>query len=331
MEFGPRALGARSILADPRRPEMQALLNQKTKLREGFRPFAPAVLVEHAAEWFDVSAAHPSPYMLFTAPVAQSRRLPAANMIVAPLQSSDDFSSRAAEVRSEIPAVTHVDFSARLQTVDLENCSAFHALLTEFHRRTGCPVLVNTSFNVRGEPIVCTPEDAYRCFATTGIDVLVLEDCIVEKGTPLIANAGKKPPREKSFASPTTRQLYEFAAIGVVLLIASALWQAVQHRTTQPAAYYGTAAALLCILGFSRPRWLALIFSTWLYVTSPVAAVVSFILLGAIFYGVLTPLGLLFRLTGRDPLDRCFRSDQDSYWQDKPAAEIRRSPPYPKP
>ncbi len=174
MEFGPRALGNRSILADPRDPEMQRVLNVKIKQRESFRPFAPAVLAEHAHEWFELS--QESPYMLFTAPVAASRRDDAEEV-------GEDASifEQLAAIRSEIPAVTHVDGSARVQTVDSDRAPAFHRLISAFHDLTGCPVVVNTSFNVRGEPIVHTPEDAYRCFMTTEMDVLVLEDCILQR------------------------------------------------------------------------------------------------------------------------------------------------------
>ncbi len=174
MEFGPRALGNRFILADPRDPEMQRVLNARIKQRESFRPFAPAVLAEHAAEWFELD--HESPYMLFTAPVAASRR-------EEPVEGSTDGSifEQLAAVRSEIPAVTHVDGSARVKTVDAARSPWFHRPLSEFHDLTGCPVLVNTSFKVRGEPIVHTPDDAYRCFISTEMDVLVLEDCILER------------------------------------------------------------------------------------------------------------------------------------------------------
>lgn len=178
MEFGPRALGNRSILADARDPEVQRSLNLRVKKREGFRPFAPAVLAEHASEWFDVDG--PSPYMTIVSPVAEHR-------LVAPTHHSDIDAGGAlltdvvAQVRSEIPAVTHVDNSARIQTVDREQAPEFHRILDAFNRRTGCPVLVNTSFNVRGEPIVATPDDAYRCFVNTDIDWLVLEDCLLER------------------------------------------------------------------------------------------------------------------------------------------------------
>jgi carbamoyltransferase len=174
MEFGPRALGHRSILADARDPEAQRTLNLRVKQREGFRPFAPAVLAEHAGEWFDLDGA--SPYMTFVAPVAESRWVEPA-----PVADGSVITDVVAQVRSEIPAVTHIDHSARLQTVDAERAPAFHRILAAFHQLTGCPVLVNTSFNVRGEPIVGTPDDAYRCFATTDIDVLVLEDCILRR------------------------------------------------------------------------------------------------------------------------------------------------------
>jgi carbamoyltransferase len=174
MEFGPRALGARSILGDPRSPRMQALLNLKIKYRESFRPFALSVLREHVAEWFEMDA--DSPYMLLVADVANSRRR------AVPVEESALFGIDKLNVpRSEIPAVTHVDYSARIQTVHRETNPVYHRLLTEFHRRTGCPVIVNTSFNVRGEPIVCTPEDAFRCFMGTEIEVLAAGNCLVRK------------------------------------------------------------------------------------------------------------------------------------------------------
>jgi carbamoyltransferase len=181
MEFGPRALGSRSILADPRRPEMQRILNQRIKLREGFRPFAPAVLAECAHEWFDLPRGHDSPYMLLTAPVTSGQRMAISAADQATMRTDLDFARRAAIARSTIPAVTHVDHSARVQTVDAQRFPDFHALLAAFHRLTGCPVLANTSFNVRGEPIVCTPEDALHTFARSGLDLLVLEDCLIER------------------------------------------------------------------------------------------------------------------------------------------------------
>lgn len=174
MEFGPRALGARSIIADPRSPAMQKTLNLKVKYRESFRPFAPSVLREDVSEWFDLD--DDSPYMLLVATVKERHRLAMA---------ADDqrlFGIDNLNVpRSDIPAVTHVDYSARIQTVHAKTHRRFHALLSRFKAATGCPVLVNTSFNVRGEPIVCTPEDAFRCFMGTGIDTLAIGNCILRK------------------------------------------------------------------------------------------------------------------------------------------------------
>lgn len=172
MEFGPRALGGRSILGDPRSPAMQSVLNLKIKYRESFRPFAPAVKAEVAGQWFDIDRA--SPYMLVVAPVCESRRVPVDDSGLTGLE-------RLKRQRSTIPAVTHVDYSARVQTVHAETNPRFHSLIEAFERRTGCPVLINTSFNVRGEPIVCTPDDAYRCFMGTEMDALVIEDVLVLK------------------------------------------------------------------------------------------------------------------------------------------------------
>lgn len=182
MEFGPRALGARSILGDPRREETQTLMNLKIKYRESFRPFAPSVLEEKCSNYFDMD--RPSPYMLFVADVKKERRLPQ------PSKDSLSILERLNVKRSDIPAVTHLDYSARLQTVNENDKPDYHSIISEFEKRTGCAVVVNTSFNVRGEPIICTPVDAYRCFMRTEMDVLVIEDCILFKG--------EQPPWEES-------------------------------------------------------------------------------------------------------------------------------------
>jgi len=174
MEFGPRALGARSILGDPRSPTMQKTLNLRVKYRESFRPFAPAVLREDVAEWFEMDA--DSPYMLFVADVVASRRRRMSEVEDA-LFGIDKLNVP----RSDIPAVTHVDYSARVQTVHAETNPLFHRLLSGFKARTGCPVLVNTSFNVRGEPIVCLPEDAFRCFMGSDIEFLAVGNCVLRK------------------------------------------------------------------------------------------------------------------------------------------------------
>jgi len=176
LEFGPRALGARSILADARSPGMRDTVNMKVKHREGFRPFAPAVLREAAAEWFETGGDGDSPYMLLAGSVnaghlkelsAEDKRLEGFEKLKA--------------VRSDIPAVTHVDNSARVQTVDAAVNPVFHALISAFRDLTGCPVILNTSFNDADEPIVCTPEDAYRCFLKTGLDSLAAGDYYITK------------------------------------------------------------------------------------------------------------------------------------------------------
>jgi carbamoyltransferase len=174
MEFGPRALGNRSIIGDPRSSEMQKNMNLKIKFRESFRPFAPSVLREKVADWFEMDC--DSPYMLLVAPVVKERRR----------QMSDEQQAlwgidKLNVVRSDIPAVTHVDYSARVQTVSREDNPRYHALISEFSRRTGCDLLVNTSFNVRGEPIICSPQDAWLCFMRTHIDTLVLGPFVLDK------------------------------------------------------------------------------------------------------------------------------------------------------
>ncbi|WP_024508651.1 carbamoyltransferase [Bradyrhizobium sp. ARR65] len=174
MEFGPRSLGARSILGDPRSPTMQKNLNLKVKYRESFRPFAPAVLREDVADWFELDS--DSPYMLIVADVRREKRraMTAAEQALFGIDKLN-------VARSDIPAVTHIDYSARIQTVSAATNPLFHRLLTQFKALTGCPVLVNTSFNVRGEPIVCTPEDAFRCFMGNELDLLVVGNCVLKK------------------------------------------------------------------------------------------------------------------------------------------------------
>lgn len=174
MEFGPRALGCRSVLGDARSREMQKVMNLKIKFRESFRPFAPAVLRDRAGEYFQMRNGDESPYMLLVAPVANAKRTRGDVPAVFGLD-------RLNQIRSSVPAITHVDYSARVQTVDAPRHGRFYRLLKAFEGRTGCPVLINTSFNVRGEPLVCTPEDAYRCFMATGMDALVIEDFVLLK------------------------------------------------------------------------------------------------------------------------------------------------------
>lgn len=174
MEFGPRALGSRSILGDPRSPKMQSIMNLKIKFRESFRPFAPSVLSEKASEWFEIQ--RESPYMLLVADIKEhkQRDVPEEEEKLYGLD-------RLKTIRSEIPAVTHVDYSARIQTVNREDNPLFHQLISEFYKKTGCPLVINTSFNVRGEPIVCTPLDAYKCFMRTNMDYLIMGNYLLDK------------------------------------------------------------------------------------------------------------------------------------------------------
>ena len=174
MEFGPRALGGRSMIGDARSPEMQSVMNLKIKYRESFRPFAPSVLRERVADYFEMN--NDSPYMLLVAPVLEKRRTEVTT------EQQGLWGIELLKVpRSDIPAVTHIDYSARIQTVHQTTHSRYYALLKAFETKTGCGVIVNTSFNVRGEPIVCTPADAYRCFMRTQLDLLVLENCVLDK------------------------------------------------------------------------------------------------------------------------------------------------------
>lgn len=190
MEFGPRSLGARSILADPRSSKVQRDLNLKIKYRESFRPFAPAILAEDVSEFFEFTG--PSPYMLFVANVREAHRIQMT------AEHDQLFGIEKLNIpRSVIPAVTHVDYSARLQTVHSETNPLFHALLSSFKELTGTPVLVNTSFNVRGEPIVCTPEDAFRCFMGTELDSLIIGRCILHKNAQVVTT------------DPTFKEAYE--------------------------------------------------------------------------------------------------------------------------
>jgi len=184
MEFGPRALGNRSILGDARNPDMQKKLNLKIKYREGFRPFAPSVLEEDIPDYFHLD--RPSPYMLFVAPVREDKQMPLPeNYHDRPLYDRLYF------LRSDLPAITHIDYSARIQSVSKDTNPRYWELIDEFKKLTGYGVIVNTSFNVRGEPIVCTPEDAYRCFMRTEMDYLVLGDFVLDKREqPAVSEAG---------------------------------------------------------------------------------------------------------------------------------------------
>ncbi len=326
MEFGPRALGGRSIIGDPRRPEMQKRMNLKIKFRESFRPFAPSVLLEEAPHWFETS--HESPYMLLVADVKEEKRIP-------PKPGDEGLSGlqRLETQRSAIPAVTHVDFSARLQTVSAAGNPLYYALIRKFYEKTGCPVIVNTSFNVRGEPIVASPLDAFRCFMRTGMDVLVMGNCVLLKeeqpeAAPLpngmksgcvVKEAGRHPeadPKTRAGFIEDIREdvrgldlsgrgLRKFGLqTGVFLLLlagASAF-----RGNARIAALLFAVGGLLAAAGLLLPAVLRRVYKAWMTAAFCLGWLVSRIILTGLFFLVITPVGLLARLMGRNFLDMDF-------------------------
>ena len=313
MEFGPRALGNRSILADARSTSMQTILNLQVKFRESFRPFAPVVLREQADQWFAVPPGADLPYMLFTADVHPNRRISLTPAEEERLQSSPDLLERLRIPRSMIPAVTHVDNSARLQTVDRDRHPRLHALLTAFQQLTGCPVLVNTSFNVRGEPIVCTPEDALACFQATGLDVLVLENFLIEDKNFSMVPARNR--RAQAVPQPAPRTLRQFALLCVLfcLVAAAECWR----RGLPGWCTVGAGlVSLISLPGFFRPALAGPVFSGLMWVTTPVRWLTSRLLLFSIYIAVVIPIGLLRRFAGHDPL-QLLCNDQQTFWKSR--------------
>lgn len=300
MEFGPRALGSRSILADARSRSMQTTLNLQVKFRESFRPFAPIVLREQVDRWFAVEAAADLPYMLFTAQVHPDKLIRPGPVESERLRNAPDVLERLRIPRSEIPAVTHVDNSARLQTVDRDRHPRLHRLLRLFEERTGCPVLVNTSFNVRGEPIVCSPEDALACFSATGLDALVLEDFLVEDKSFVLTPPQKS--RLKPGRQPGSRTLRQFSGL-CLLLSLMAVAECLRRDSAGSLLAVCAALAVLSTLGILRPGPVRPVFMGLLFLTAPARFVTSRAILAAIYYGLVCPLAALRRLIGRDPLD----------------------------
>jgi carbamoyltransferase len=300
MEFGPRALGNRSILGDPRRSEMQRDMNLKIKYRESFRPFAPSVLAEKASEYFEID--RESPYMLLVAPVRDDRRQ---------AQRDEVDSSWGIEmlnmVRSDIPAVTHVDYSARVQTVTRSSNPRYHALLEEFHDQTGCAVLVNTSFNVRGEPIVCTPEDAYRCFMHTEIDHLVMENYLISKTDS--PPKGKLDSRSQvssldSSGGPIGRAECRRTSQSMALVLAAVglfRWWSAGLASAWP---WLVAGCLLVLLGVAVPGVLLLPTRVWRWVFLLLGRIQSTVFFLLVYLLLVTLIGMvrrrrnLLRMTG---------------------------------
>jgi carbamoyltransferase len=330
MEFGPRALGNRSILGDARSPEMQERLNLKIKFRESFRPFAPSILRERVSDCFELE--EESPYMLLVAPVKQSLRVNGQSG-----GAASDFMVRLKTPRSTLPAITHVDYSARVQTVAAAENPRFHRLLSAFEKNTGCPVLVNTSFNVRGEPPVCTPEDAYRCFMRTGMDYLVLGNFLLNKEDQASSANAEPRPASRSGGFPTAEDktaiwksplldeeiqkldqspqaLRRFGlTVGSVMLSLGLLLLWRHHPVT--GWTLTSFGSVLLLLAGSIPTALKYAHGPWMILSLALGWIMSRLLLTVVFFLVITPIGLLQRICGKRALEFGFKSSAASYWQ----------------
>ena len=325
MEFGPRALGCRSIIGDPRSPTMQSTMNLKVKFRESFRPFAPSVLREHVHEYFQMRRGQDSPYMLLVAPVQEAQRLERTLMRARTWSGIEKLQVP----RSTIPAVTHVDYSVRVQTVDAERHGRYFRLLQAFERQTGCPVLINTSFNVRGEPIVCRP--------VRGPSLLPgdqhgragpreLRAAARGAGAGAAGRRGRTPGavraglEERLMAlleinrNPSRRDLAWFGA--VLLLFFAVIGAIVGRALTSDVArnvLWG-AGAVLALVYYAVPGLRRPMFVGWMYAAYPMGFIVSHLLLGLVYFGVVTPIGLLMRAVGHDPMARRFDRSAPTYW-----------------
>ena len=302
MEFGPRALGARSILGDARRAETQTVMNLKIKHRESFRPFAPTVLEEKVTEYFELD--RPSPYMLLVAGVRENRRFPL------PSRDKMGMMERLKTRRSDIPAVTHLDYSARIQTVNRHDKPDFYDVIAEFEKLTGYAVVVNTSFNVRGEPIVCTPEDAYKCFMRTGMDALVMEDFILFKGEQPQWKEGRSG--EMTLSSTEPREIRKFGVVAFVLfgvLFAIAFWR----KKYVSGCFLGGLSFLgLCFLLFPGP--FRPIYTRWLKIAQFVGTAMTSVLLTLVYYLAITPTALIHRFFKGSPLPLSPDKSASTYW-----------------
>ena len=305
MEFGPRALGNRSILADPRGGEMQRRVNEKIKFREGFRPFAPAVLKSKASEWFGIQ--QESPYMLIVGPVSETQRI---ERETEPLEPG---LSRLYEPRSSIQAVTHVDYSARVQTVCGRENPLFHRLIESFEQRTGTPVVLNTSFNLRGEPVVCTPENAIASFLASGMDTLVLGNRLVPRPEGALPT-GRVPPPPSSLFPPKPLSRKKRWIAGTVASAMGVFW--VVQGEENPWAWLGSA--LLFLLGFSAfflpDRFEPIHRGLERGVRALFDGLTKF-LFGVIFYGIVLPIGWIRRLGSPSDVNLRPDSSLSTYWR----------------
>ncbi len=308
MEFGPRALGARSIIADARDGTMRTRINLKTKRRESFRPFAPSVLRERVSDYFEIDL--DSPYMLLVVSVAEHRRVEMSEA-QRDLRGIDLLNV----ARSDIPAVTHVDYSARIHTVHEETNPRYHRLIREFDRLTGCGVILNTSFNVQGEPIVCTPRDAYQCFMQTDIDVLVLENFVLDKTEQGAAQRSWEkeshnlPSVEKS---PSVKQLRAFGLWLASICLLMGLWPSVR-RGMSPRSGFLALGIVWAAGGLFRPKALVFVHRPWMRISRVLEWINTRVVLSIIFFAVFTPVALLLRLLGRRPMSLSFQKNLDTY------------------
>ncbi|QYX30560.1 SxtJ family membrane protein [Sphaerospermopsis torques-reginae] len=325
MEFGPRALGNRSIIGDPRSSSMQSVMNLKIKYRESFRPFAPSVLKERVSDYFDLT--HSSPYMLLVADVKEHLRLP-----LTPEQQQLFGIEKLKIRRSTIPAITHVDYSARVQTVHEETNHRYFQLISNFEQKTGCGLLVNTSFNVRGEPIVCTPADAYRCFMRTEMDYLVLENFLLAKSEqpPEIKDNLQQKEKEvevevevDEHATQEIRKFGLLTGVGIALPL-GLIWPLIKHESLPLLPWI--VASILWFLAVLKPKLLQPIQQLVKTIGSTFGWLNTRLILGFVFYFLLTPIGLMMRLFKRDPMMRKLVSEQESYAipnQNKPIDNMR--------
>jgi carbamoyltransferase len=300
MEFGPRALGGRSILGDARSPKMQTQMNLKIKYRESFRPFAPSVLREKVSDFFELET--DSPYMLLVAPVRENLRVEMTES-EQQLFGIEKLNLR----RSTIPAVTHIDYSARIQTVGSEESPAYHGLISAFNDLTGCPILVNTSFNVRGEPIVCSPHDAYKCFMKTEMDFLVMEDILLDKRAQN-GNLTLEAIEEQLLKPVETEQVTKKQARNTALVVAAvffliAAWNFYRSRETVVMVFAGLGV-IFALMGVFLPKPAKLFHIYWMKLALVLGHINSIILLTLLFYLVFMPYNLISRIIGRDPLRR---------------------------
>ncbi len=320
MEFGPRALGNRSILGDARSPEMQETMNLKIKFRESFRPFAPSVLRERMSDYFELDKE--SPYMLVVTPVRKEICKESSDS-----EKNVSGLDKLRVMRSSIPAVTHVDYSARPQTVNKRDNPLFYELIAKFDEKYGCPVVVNTSFNIQGEPIVCTPEDAYQCFMRTDMDYLIMGNFLLEKKKQKLFDEDIELGNNYAVEQDKDIEIgrSDLRKFGITLGGVLGLWGGLFFWRGR--AYYPSfliISGIFLFLGFLFPTRLIPIYRGWMRLTAFSGWLITRVVLGALFYLVFAPIGLLGRLCGKDFLNLKFNRHAGSYWIPKARTEFEK-------